>query len=146
MLGDEHLAGDLTQEVFLRAWQRFDTVRAYDIPRRWLFKVATNLALSQLGRRSRHDVPLALLPEAHEPVTGDPATQVALSDLVHATLLRLSPKRRAALVLHEVYGFTTEEIGQMLGMAGTAVRMALSRGRDQFRAEYRREGGHEDGI
>src|SRR5215472_11574409 len=46
MTGDEQSAYDLTQEVFLRAWQHFATVRRYDQPRAWLFRMATNLSLT----------------------------------------------------------------------------------------------------
>jgi RNA polymerase sigma-70 factor (ECF subfamily) len=141
MTGDEHAAYDLTQEVFLRAWQRFDALRSYEQPRSWLFRVATNLALTHLKRRSRQGESLSLLEEDHEPAGGDPAWRLAESDLVRRTLLRLSPRRRAALVLREVYQLTSDEVGHALGMSTAAVRMALHRGREQFRELYRQEGG-----
>jgi DNA-directed RNA polymerase specialized sigma24 family protein len=53
----------------------------------------------------------------------------------------LPPKRRAALVLREVYDMTASEAGVVLGMSETAVRMALYRGREQFRALYLQEDG-----
>lgn len=145
MTGDEHAAYDLTQEVFLRAWQHFDTIRQYEQPRGWLFRVATNLALTHIRRRA----PLAGGPSwpdsEHDPASSDPAGRLAERDLVRQTLLQLSPKRRAALVLREVYGLTAAEAGQVLGMTETAVRMALHRAREQFRDVYRREGGVDDG-
>ena len=52
MTGDRQSASDLCQETFLRAWQRFVAIRAYDRPDAWLFRVATNLAL-QLTRRKK---------------------------------------------------------------------------------------------
>ncbi len=146
MTGDEHGAYDLTQEVFLRAWQRFDALSSYEQPRSWLFRVATNLALTHLKRRSRQDESLSTLEEEHEPVGGDPAWRLAESDLVRRTLLQLSPKRRAALVLREVYELTSKEVGHALSMSGASVRMALHRGREQFRELYRREGGTDEGA
>jgi RNA polymerase sigma-70 factor (ECF subfamily) len=56
---------------------------------------------------------------------------------VRQVLLQLPPRRRAALVLREVYGLSTAEVGAALGMSETAVRMAISRAREQFRALYR---------
>lgn len=145
MVGDEQAAYDLTQEVFLRAWQRYDTVRHYDQPRSWLFRVATNLAITHIRRRALPvgaAAPLdALLATGHDPASSDPAWRLAESDLVRRTLLQLSPQRRAALVLREVYGLNAAEVGQALGMTEIAVRMALHRGREQFRAIYLREGG-----
>ncbi len=44
MTGDEQSAFDLTQETFLRAWQKFAALKDYDLPKAWLLRVATNLA------------------------------------------------------------------------------------------------------
>jgi len=137
MTGEEQTAYDLTQEVFLRAWQRFETIRRYDQPRAWLFRVATNLALTHARRR-----PLARTGELRavdDPAASDPAWRLAERDHVREVLLRLTPKRRAALVLREVYGLSASEIGEALGMSEAAVRMALHRAREQFRALYLRE-------
>ncbi len=143
MLGDEQSAYDLTQEVFLRAWQHFDTIRAYDHPRSWLFRVATNLALTQLQRRRAPVGAPETLDETNAPSSSDPTWRLAERDLVRETLRQLAPKRRAALVLREVYGLSADEIGKALGMRATAVRMTIFRAREQFRAIYLREGGQE---
>lgn len=146
MTGDEETASDLTQEVFLRAWQRFETIRAYDQPVSWLFRVATNLALTYLKRRSLPAATTDTLDEARGPATSDPAWRFAESDLVRTILLQLSPQRRAALVLREVYGLSAAEVGNVLGISDTAVRMALHRARGQFRELYLREGGRDHGA
>ncbi len=148
MTGDEQAALDLTQEVFVRAWQRFDTLRTYEQPRSWLFRVATNLALTHLKRRASPILAATSLDaecDEGDRATGDPAWRLAESDHVRRTLLQLSPKRRAALVLREVYGLSAAEVGQTLGMSETAVRMALHRAREQFRDLYTREGGADRG-
>lgn len=141
MTGDEDAAYDLTQEVFLRAWLHFEALRRYQQPRSWLFRVATNLALTYLRRRALFARRDGVLDEDMAPTSSDPAWHLVERDLVRQTLLHLSPKRRAALVLNEVYGLTTAEIGLALGMSGAAVRAALHRGRIQFREVYLREGG-----
>lgn len=144
MTGDEQAAYDLAQEVFLRAWQRFDTIRTYEQPRAWLFRVATNLALSYLRRNRSHSDGAAALVEERGPAVSDPAWRLAESDAVRRTLLRLSPGRRAALVLRELYGLSSAEVGQALGMSAATVRTTLHRAREQFRAIYlNEEGGHE---
>jgi RNA polymerase sigma-70 factor (ECF subfamily) len=145
MTGDEQAAYDLTQEVFLRAWQRFEVIQRYEQPRSWLFRVATNLALSHVRRRTVLLRGTRELMGEHEPASSDPAWRLAERDLVRQTLLQLSPKRRAALVLREVYGLTAAEVGGIVGMSETAVRMALHRAREQFRELYLQEGGAGDG-
>src|SRR5262245_51347641 len=128
--GDEDAAYDLTQEVFLRAWLHFDAIRCYEQPRGWLFRVATNLAFTHLRRRATRAAHMGMLDE--EQTGSDMAWRLVERDLVRRTLLQLSPKRRAALVLSEVYGLSAAEVGRALGMSGAAVRTALHRGRMQF--------------
>ncbi|HLJ81768.1 MAG TPA: sigma-70 family RNA polymerase sigma factor [Ktedonobacterales bacterium] len=130
MTGEEQAAYDLSQETFLRAWQRFERIRGYDQPGAWLFRVATNLALNHLSRRrlaARILGPLGTL-GAH---TGEPASdstaRLADDAQVREILLALPPRPRAVLVLHDAYGFSTEEIGDTLGMTLAAVRMMLCR-------------------
>lgn len=139
--GDRQLASDLCQETFLRGWQHFDTIRAYDSPLGWLLRVATNLALNARRRRTtRVGIPLSL-DEELSPAVSDPAGQVAERDAVHATLLALPANMRAALVLREVYGLSFEEVARTLGITHAAAKMMLSRAREQFRRRYRQEEG-----
>jgi len=141
MTGDQQSASELCQETFLRAWQRYDTIRAYDQPDAWLFRVATNLAL-QLARRRKAPVGAAApLEEAFEPSMSDPAWRLAERDLVRETLLELPARARALLILREVSGFSAEEAAQALGMSLAAVKVALWRARAQFREVYLRKEG-----
>ncbi len=145
--GEEQTAYDLAQETFLRAWQRFATISRYEQPRAWLFRVATNLALSHNSARQRRATVTGqvLFEGDGSPATSDVARRVVERDLVREALLRLPAKRRAALALRELYGLSTAEVAEALGMSEPAVRMALSRAREQFRAIYEREEGREDG-
>lgn len=141
--GDQHLASDLCQETFLRAWQHFEKIRAYESPLGWLLRVATNLALNSRRRRdTRAGLPISLSEEL-SPAASDPAWRIAERDSVHTTLLALPANMRAALVLREVYGLSCEEVGRALGITHAAARMTLSRAREQFRQRYRREEGHQ---
>ncbi|MEO7003052.1 MAG: RNA polymerase sigma factor [Ktedonobacterales bacterium] len=142
MLGEEETAYDLTQEVFLRAWSHFETIRHYEQPRSWLFRVATNLALTHLRRRARQGGRAATLDPTDSgthPAESDHTWRLAERDLVRQTLLLLPPRRRAVLILREVQGLSAAEAGRALGMTETAVRMALHRAREQFRELYLRE-------
>lgn len=135
LTGDSQTARDLTQETFLRAWRHFDQGSQYERPLAWLLRIATNLAISQF-QRARPTISTDTLTDADIPARSDPTRGLALSDLVQRTLLELPPNQRAALVLREVYGFSCEEIGSMLGLSRDAVKMALFRGREGFRRHY----------
>lgn len=141
MTGDEQTAHDLSQEAFLRAWQHFDKLLTYDHPSAWLFRVATNLALSHLRRRVSPVGSAKLLGDDDSPARSDPAMRFVERDLIEHILLELPPKQRAALVLREVYGLSCSEVAQALCMSRDAVKMALWRAREQFRARYLRGGG-----
>ncbi len=146
MTGDEQSAYDLTQEVFFRAWRHFAKLRGYDRPSAWLFRVATNLALTSLTARKTPLTSVDALSDEQSPAVSDPAWRVAERDLVRLTQDGLSPQRRAALTLREVYGLSCAEVARALGISEAAARMTLSRAREQFRRLYLREGGDEYGA
>jgi RNA polymerase sigma-70 factor (ECF subfamily) len=139
--GDQHLASDLCQETFLRAWQHFDQISTYQAPVGWLLRVATNLALNAQRRRFTRVGVLLRLDAERSPAASDPAARVAQRDLVHRTLLALPAKMRAGLVLREVYGLSFEEVARALDLTQAAAKMLLSRAREQFCQRYRREEG-----
>lgn len=142
MLGDEQVARDLSQEAFLRAWQHFTQISAYDHPSSWLFRVATNLAISHLRRRSSPVGAAKSLEDDEGPARSDPGMRrVVENDLVERVLLDLTPKQRAVLVLREICGLSSDEVALSLGMSRDAVKMALWRAREQFRARYTLRGG-----
>ena len=141
LTGDEQTAYDLCQETFLRAWQQFEKIRHYEQPGAWLFRVATNLALNAIERRTMaagHVIPLR---EDVQPATEDPAGRIAYLELIHQTLLRLPARERAVLVLREVEGFSMDEIARALDVSPNSVRMLLSRARAHFRQRYERYAG-----
>jgi RNA polymerase sigma-70 factor (ECF subfamily) len=137
--GDAQSASDLSQETFLRAWQRFDRIQTYERPGAWLLRVATNLAL-QYRRRRQAPVGAAMpLEDFSGPSASDPGSRIAERDLVRAALLELPTKPRVMLVLREVYGLSGDEVAETLGMSREAVKVALWRARAQFRAAYLRK-------
>ncbi len=136
MLGNEQSALDFSQETFIRAWQHFDQLQEATTARAWLYRVATNLALRQLEQHSAHSLqPL----DDTLPGDSDPGRRIVERDLVQQTLLTLTPKQRSALMLHEVQGFSCDDVGAILHMSRDAVKMALWRGREQFRKRYLHE-------
>jgi RNA polymerase sigma-70 factor (ECF subfamily) len=143
MTGDEQSAYDLSQEVFVRAWRRFEKLQGYGRPLGWLFRVATNLALTSLRTRRVMLTSMDALSAEQEPMVSDPSWWVAERDLMRVALDGLSPQRRAALILREVYGLSCAEVAQALGVSDAAARMTLSRAREQFRTLYLQAGGDE---
>ncbi len=145
LTGDEQVAYDLSQETFVRAWQRFETLQHYEQPRAWLFRVASNLGINHRRGRSRRGEQTAATEDIQNIVAlgGDPAHRLAESDAIHRILSDLPPKQRAAVVLCDVYGLTSAEAAEALGLSHGSLKMSLWRGRERFRKDYQREGGAE---
>jgi len=91
-------------------------------PQRWVTKVAFKIAAGELQDRRRHDYPLAERAyDMPEPTR----------DLV-AALAQLSPKQRAAAVLHFRDGYTLAEVASLIGSTASAVGVHLYRARSRL--------------
>jgi len=140
MTGNEQAAYDLSQETFLRAWRHFAKVRAYDEPRAWLLHVATRIALNYRRDRRADPQPLDLAEEGERRmVAQDQMARLADREIIEAALLALPRRQRAALILRDVYGYRSAEIARFLDVSPAAAKMAISRAREQFRAQYDQE-------
>jgi RNA polymerase sigma-70 factor, ECF subfamily len=122
-------AEELTQDAFLKLWERWDAIESIDDPTAWLFRVALNAFRSRL-RRVRVAT-RRVMPGSPPP---DPFDEVELREDVRRLLLALPPRQRAALVLTEIFGYRSDEAGAVLGIAATTVRVLASKGRAALRA------------
>src|SRR5688500_19041848 len=130
---DADVADDVTQDVFIRAWQKLSTFRGESAFGTWLHKLAVNVAL---GRRKTVGVERGRFINEEEPfhgLSGRKETPELSLDFEDA-LARLPEKARQVFVLHDVEGYRHEEIARMLGVVpGTSksqlhhARMALRR-------------------
>jgi RNA polymerase sigma-70 factor (ECF subfamily) len=125
-------AEELTQEVFVRAWEHRQDFDNPDHFRRWLRKVAVNLWLTETRRRR----PLALadLDSDAEDRVLDPSTRRVAANSGHRldlerAIATLSERLRAVFVLFDVYGYRHEEIGTMLEITPGSSKVLLHRAR-----------------
>jgi RNA polymerase sigma factor (sigma-70 family) len=148
MTRDREWAADLAQETFLRAYTSItrDPV-VIEHPQAWLYRIATNVALSALRRKRRFDwLPLSVVEpkpgadslghmriEAPELRGQDIAATVVERDAVWTVLADLPPRWRAALLLQAVGGFETKEIAAELGVSEVNARKILFRAKERFR-------------
>jgi RNA polymerase sigma-70 factor (ECF subfamily) len=124
-------AEELTQEAFVRAWQKLDSFRHESAFSTWLHRLAVNVALMDLRARDPEDaVEDGVLEAASDPVT--PFCAGERADLEQA-VAKLPPRARAVLVLHDVEGWKHEEIGRELGMAVGSSKAQLHRARGLLR-------------
>ena len=147
LLGSPEQARDLTQDTFAEAWRAacagappFLTGVPGDEIRRWLFHSAYCNAVTVLRRR--HFIQWEAL--GHSPAaeclpTGDPIPfedQIAEGEALRAALAELSPQDVVCLLLRVVQGFSSAEVGRIVGATPDVVTKRLSRAKQRLRAVY----------
>ncbi|WP_354014136.1 RNA polymerase sigma factor [Dyella japonica] len=128
---DHARAEDLTQEAFVRAWQKLSGFRGDSAFGTWLYRLAVNVALMDI--RSRGSDPVTVMDEDNLPDHGETPFCAAERDELERAIGKLPPRARAVLVLHDVEGWRHEEIGAELGMAVGSSKAQLHRARGLLR-------------
>lgn len=131
MVGDDHLAEDVSQDAWVRAFEKLHLFRGESSFGTWMHRLAVNSALNRLRRQSkRPDVEAAAEPAP----TPAPLDETVLNQkLLGQALDRLSPGYRTVLVLHDVEGLTHEEIAERTGVAVGTSKSQLHKARARMR-------------
>lgn len=127
--GSREDAEELMQEAFLKLWERWDAIGTIDDPVAWLFRVSLNglrMRVRRAGVAARRLAPMV--------APRDPYDDIELHEDVRRMLLGLPPRQRAALVLTEIFEYSSEQAAQILGIRPTTVRVLASQGRAALRA------------
>jgi len=128
---DHARAEDLTQDAFIRAWQKLPGFRHESAFGTWLYRLAVNVALMDI--RARGADPVSMLDEEHLPDTGETPFCAAEREELERAIGQLPPRARAVLVLHDIEGWRHEDIGSELGMAVGTSKAQLHRARGLLR-------------
>jgi RNA polymerase sigma-70 factor, ECF subfamily len=157
MLGSPFDAEDAVQDTMVRAWREFGSFEGRSSLRTWLHRIATNVCIDMLRKRSRRTVPMELRPPTRAegvqipspldertwvlPIPdakltdghADPAEHVVFRETVRlafvAALQRLTPRQRAALILRDVLQLSAAETADLLGTTVASANSALQRAR-----------------
>jgi RNA polymerase sigma-70 factor, ECF subfamily len=128
---DRARAEELTQDAFVRAWQKLSSFRHESAFSTWLYRLGVNTALMDL--RGKHDEVAVEDDELEFAAGGEvPFCAGERGDLERA-VSKLPPRARAVLVLHDVEGWKHEEIAGELGMAVGSSKAQLHRARGLLR-------------
>lgn len=142
MLGNQDDAQDAAQETFLRVYKHlnsFDTKQDFS---GWLYRITVNVCHDLARKRGRGN-PVSLDAEREagnfaEPVSPHNTERSAMHAQERAIIARalatLSEKERAAIVLRDLEGLTTEEVAGILGSTPTTVRSQVSSARAKIKA------------
>jgi RNA polymerase sigma-70 factor (ECF subfamily) len=128
LASDREEARDLVQETFLRAARSPRSIPGDDSGgEAWLVRTLVNLCRDRWRRMAVRERERSFLKAAEEPDAPPDAAEAAAvaRATVHAALARLSPRRRAVIVLHELEGQAVREVARLLGVAAVTVRWHL---------------------
>lgn len=128
MVGDDREARDLVQDVFVRAWERLTTFRGQSSLTTWLHRLGVNVVLEHL-RSSKRDA--ARLMDGDDETFGSRSMAGRLDAAIDldAALVQLPNGARVVFVLHDMEGYSHDEISQMTGIAPGTARAQLWRAR-----------------
>ena len=135
MAGDETLARDLTQDTFIRAFGRLGEFRGESTLATWLHAIATSVILNGLKKvqriRSREQGGDELPEVAVTRRESEPDLKLRLARAIDG----LPDGYRMVFVMHDVEGYTHDEIGETLGIKAGTSKAQLFRARARLRGE-----------
>jgi RNA polymerase sigma-70 factor (ECF subfamily) len=130
--GAEADAEDVVQDTWIKAVEKLDTFRWESAFGTWLHAIALNVSREALRKRGRRQE--TAFPEQMEPSAPAPFERVEVMDLERA-IAQLPDGYRTVLVLHDVEGFTHEEIAEQMGVAAGTTKSQLFWARRAVRAQ-----------
>lgn len=137
MSGDATIAEDLTQDTFVRAFDRLADFRQEASFGTWLHTIAISAILNGLKRsrrireRERATPDLAAIERGHPPT--DAPLRIRITDAIDG----LSETLRPVFVMHDIEGYRHEEIAQILDVPVGTSKARLSRARERLRGMLR---------
>ena len=132
MVGDEALAHDITQDVFLRAMKAAGSYDHRGRLRQWLFTIAANLVVDHARRRKRRREVLIDEPASVDALADEKFAEAAVTGLdsleiretVQQAIEKLAPEQRSVLLMRQYADMTFKEIA---ALEGCSINTTLSR-------------------
>ena len=144
LVGDDHLAEDLSQEAWVRAFEKLHLFRGEAAFGTWLYRLATNVALNRLRRSSKRS---AVESGADLPRITKAQDEVVVTRRVLTLAMdQLPPGYRKELVLHDVEGWTHDEIAASLECSPGTSKSQLHKARARMRKLIAPMGSDKEGA
>jgi RNA polymerase sigma factor (sigma-70 family) len=130
LTGNAEEAEEILQDAFLAVWERWDRVATMDDPTGYLYRTAMNRHRSIVRRTAR--AARRAIGQAHG---GDLFAQADERDAVARALATLTPRRRQAVVLTEMLGYSSPDAGRVMGVSDSTIRRLAQDARRTLREE-----------
>ena len=143
-VGDFHIAQEITQDAFLKAYQKLDTLKSYELFGGWLYVIASNLCLDWLRKNPPPEQSLEVTDASEVDdvsysryVAEKQATEAdeTRREVVKKLLQKLPESERTVITLFYLGEMTIKAIGDFLGISPNTVKSRLSRARNRLKKE-----------
>ncbi|RKU14500.1 hypothetical protein C6503_15130, partial [Candidatus Poribacteria bacterium] len=143
-IGDFHIAEDITQDTFLKAYQKLSTLKKPQRFSSWLYVIATNyckmwLRKKRLSTQSLEDINSTALESAtysgYVIAENEKETAEAQREVVKKLLAKLHESDRTVITLHYLGGMTYKEISEFLGVSVGTIKTRVYRARRRLKKE-----------
>jgi RNA polymerase sigma-70 factor (ECF subfamily) len=134
LTGDDDYARDVTQETFVRAFDRIATFRHDAALSTWLHRITVSVGLNHVRKIKRDHTRETPLDAVAEPAAPGRVAEPDLKERMAAAIKALPTGYRTVFVLHDVEDFTHEEIATSLGIDIGTSKAQLFRARRKLRA------------
>ena len=133
MAGDEDLAREFTQETFVRAFDRLGDFRGDSALGTWLHAIGVSVTLNGLRKVKRHRSREAPLDDALAVSVTTREAEPDLKERLAQAIAALPDGYRTVFLMHDVEGFTHEEIAERLGITSGGSKSQLFKARTKLR-------------
>ena len=143
-IGDYHIAEDITQETFLKAYNKLATLKNHKQFDGWLYVIASRLCINWIKRnktsvQSIEDTPVEEVEksfyEHHDSEQRKMENTMSNRSIVKKLLAKLPENERAVLTYYYLGEMTTQEISKLLGVSVNTIKSSLRRARNRLKAE-----------
>lgn len=133
---DFFLSEDLLQDIFLKIFTNIKKLKSPEAFNSWLYRIATNTCLSFAQKKGKtREVPLMEIGDVGSPENDDNHIRLQLERAMNI----LPPKQKIVFQLHDVQGFTTAEIANMMRCSDGTAKSQLFKARIKIRKFLRSE-------
>ena len=133
-------AEDIVQDTLLKLWERHEELSSVSNLESFAISAARNLALDRIALHQNKVI--TLNEELHDTADSSVSVHEQLvmgerTDMLHQLISQLPEKQRTALHLREIEGKTYREIGEIMGISESDVKINIYRGRDFLKKNFK---------
>lgn len=154
MLGEEQLAWDAAQEVFLKVWNSIGRFKEESSLSTWLYRITVNVCIDFQRRQTRErsrslsmeaeEGQKALDLPSREGIPHQEAEREEKRRILRESIAQLNEKHRTVLILRDVQGMSYSEISQIVGCSEGTMKSRLNRAREALRERLETNGYFSD--